>query len=155
MLRAVRQGRGRGDLTLGWQDPSPRARARSLAGNPAAQPGYGVAPVSFGRIVFRLVLAAIVGTLGFIAARAGLAAWHGHASGFDVALAVAAGIVIGLLAWKYVTNRPASHGLSARVRDGGGWGARGDDGLQTLVVADILTDVVEGVVDIAGDIVDL
>ena len=112
---------------MGWQDPSPRARVRSPAGNPAAQPGYRGERVSSGRLPFRLALA----------------------------LAVAAALVVAALAWTYLANRLAAHGLSARVRDGNaGWRLGPDSGTaDALIVADAVTDLAGAVADIAGDVI--
>jgi hypothetical protein len=52
---------------LGWEDPSPRARARSPAGDPTAQPGGGDPGVrlSFATIVMRWAAALFLGGLGW------------------------------------------------------------------------------------------
>ena len=140
---------------MAWDDPSPRARPGSAsAAAPGAQPGYGEAPISFGRWVFRVLLAGTAGVLVAVGMKAGLADWRGHAghaSGLDVVLGVAAGLVVAALAWKHVMNRPPRHGLSARVRDGG-WGSRPDGVLDTFVAADVVADLVEVAIDIAVDL---
>ena len=145
---------------MAWSDPSPRTRVRSPAGAPFAQPGYGSERVSFGRIFFRMVLAGVVGVIGCVAAASIVATLRGHgphASGTDIALALAVGAVLAWLAWRFVANRPASHGLSARVRDGGwNWRDRDDDAFRdsvdAIVAVDAVSGLVEVVVDVAGDV---
>jgi hypothetical protein len=143
---------------MAWDDPSPRTRSSFASARPPAvpalQPGYGDAPVSFGRLMFRVVLAGALGVLAMLGTKAALAGWHGpggHASGLALVLAVAVGFVVATLAWKYVMNRPTRHGLSARVRDGS-WGGGPDGLLDTLVAVDVVTDLVEVAIDVAADL---
>ncbi len=139
---------------MAWNDPSPRMRA---TGRSSAQPGYGVEPISFGRLVFRVVLAGIVGVLACLLAKTGITAWHGqapHTSSLDTVLAFAIGFAVAALAWKYVMNRPVTRGLSARVRDGSGWGY-GDNAYDTpnnFIVAEAAVDLVEVAVDVLSDL---
>ena len=142
---------------MAWNDPSPRTRFLPATSRRSTQPGYGSEPISFGRLVFRVVLAGIVGVLACLLAKACIAAWHGpaaHSSTLDVVLAFAIGFAVAALAWKYVMNRPVTHGLSARVRDGGGWGSGGyaDDTFDNIVVADAAVDLVEVAVDVFADL---
>jgi hypothetical protein len=146
---------------MAWNDPSPRPRP--LASRPSSPPGYGDTPISFGRLVLRMVVAGIVGVLASVLAKACLAALHGnaaHASGLATVLAVAAGFVVAALAWRYVMSRPAQRGLSARIRDGGGWGGGGwgrSSGYDNYtvgdaIVADAAVDLVDAAIDIATDL---
>jgi hypothetical protein len=143
---------------MAWNDPSPRVHSMPASKLPSAQPGYGDAPVSFGRLVFRVALTGVAGVLACVAAKAGLAAWHGiaaPASALDTVLAVAAGFVVAALAWKYLMNWPVPYGLSARVRDGSGWGwNRGSWGntVDNIIVADAAVDLIEVAIDIVTDL---
>ena len=132
---------------MAWDDPSPRTRATS---RPSAQPGYGAEPISFGRLVFRIVLAGIVGVLACLLAKSGIAAWHGqasHTSSLDTVLAFAVGFAVAALAWKFVMNRPVSRG---------GWNGRDADAAESLVnnlvVVDMVADLADVAVDIAADL---
>ena len=142
---------------MAWNDPSPRTRATPAASRPSAQPGYGAEPISFGRLVFRVVLAGIVGVLACLLARAGITAWHGqapHTPGLDTVLAFAIGFAVAALAWKYVMNRPVTRGLGARGRDGDGWGY-GDDARDMpnrLIAAEAAVDLAEVAADVMSDL---
>jgi len=142
---------------MAWGDPSPRAHARPAARRPSAQPGYGDAPVSFGRLALRGVLAGLVGMIACLFARSGLAAWHGqaaHSAGLDIALAAAIGFAAGALAFRFVMNRPASHGLDARVRDGRAWGSGGycGDAVDNLMATEVVVDLAEMAADVIPDL---
>ena len=142
---------------MAWNDPSPRAHSMPASSRPSLQPGYGDAPISFGRLVLRVLLAGIVGVLACVAAKAVLAAWHGnaaHASALDMVLAIAAGFVLAALAWKYVMNRPVTRGFSARIRDGRGWSRDSGYGntVDNIIVADAAVDLIEIAIDIATDL---
>ena len=141
---------------MAWNDPSPRTRAMPAASHPSAQPGYGES-ISFGRLFFRVVLAGIIGVLACLLAKAGITAWHGqapHIASLDTVLAGAIGFAVAALAWKYVMNRPVTHGLSARVRDGGDWGYGGNsyDTVDNFIVAEAAVDLVEAAVDVIADL---
>jgi len=138
---------------MAWDDPSPRARSR----RPPAQSNNADAPISFGRLVFRMALAGIAGVLACVGAKTGLSAWHGsaaRASGLDIVLTVAAGCVAAALAWKYVMNRVPQHGLGARVRDGRGWGSGSGDGgiVDNLGTAEVVADLIEVAIDVVADL---
>ena len=138
---------------MAWDDPSPRALASSATNRRSAPPGYGDAPVSFGRLVLRGALAVVVGVIAYVFAKSALAAWHGQAV-LDTVLAVAIGFAAAALAFRFVMTRPASHGLSARVRDGGGWGSGGysRDAVDNLVAADVIMDLAEMTADVITDL---
>jgi hypothetical protein len=137
---------------MAWNDPSSRTRCLPAASRPSAQPGYGVEPVSFGRLMLRIVLAGIVGVFACLVAKTGVTAWHGqspHSASLDMALAIAIGFAVAALAWKYVMNRPVSHG---------GWGRNAqyddvsDDLVDKLVVIDVVGDLAGATADIAADL---
>jgi hypothetical protein len=160
---------------MAWNDPSPRAHAQSSTPRAMpANPGYEQ-PVSFPGLLFRLLLACLAGGIGFVVAKALVGAWHeghgGGASGLDAVLALAVAAIVAVLAFRWLLNRPAARGLSARVRDGGGWFSRNrswddgyggsDDGygnygngytLGEQVVAEAVVDVVSVAIDIATDL---
>ena len=140
---------------MAWDDPSPRARVRSPDGRPSAQPGYGSERVSFGRILFRLALAGATGMIACVATRAAVASLRGHAAGTDLVIALAMGVVVAFLAWRHVAHRAPSHGLSDRVRNGGGWfggGSWGGSDLYPTFEQQIAVDLVEDVISVAIDI---
>ena len=140
---------------MAWDDPSPRTRPVSSSSRRLAD--LAEVPISQGRRVFRLALAAIVGMLACAIARAALAAWHGgaaHASGFDILLTTAVGWIAAALAWRYLKNRRSQYGLSERVRDGRSWGSSVDDGgiVDNLVVGQAVADLVEVAIDVVADL---
>ena len=104
---------------MAWDDPSPRARAatpRPADAPPASQPGYGAAPISFGRLVFALLGAGIAGLATALATRHGLSALEGHAARatlLDVLLSIAIGLVVAVFAWRYVASRPGGAATAA------------------------------------------
>ena len=128
---------------MAWDDPSPRARAA------APQPGYGEEPVSFGRLMFRLLLAGGIGVLTALGAKACLAAWHGHGAhaALDLVLAATFGFAAAALAWKYVTNRPAGGFVVF------GYGRRryGDSAVSDFILAEVAGDVISDVIDAVID----
>ena len=160
---------------MAWNDPSPRARAQSSAPRARpANPGYE-RPISFGHLLFRMLLAGLVGVIGYVVAKALVGAWHGAhgspASGLDAFLALALAAIAAVLAFRHLLDRPASWGLSARVRGGGGWFGRNrawDDGYGgsydgygncgngyasgEQVVAEAVVDVISVAIDIATDL---
>ena len=148
---------------MGWEDPSPRARSRSPADNPAAPPGYGDGKVSFGHLLLRVLLAGALGVVACVAAKSVVLSWRGHeahATALDIAITLAVGLAVALLAWRYVADRPPSRGLSARVRDGRGWGSSGRhgnsgfdvDASDVSLAADALGGLVETVADAASEV---
>jgi hypothetical protein len=138
---------------MAWDDPSPRARAaapRAATVRPASQPGYGAEPVSFGRLMFRLLLAGSIGVLTALGAKACLAAWHGHgahAALLDLVLAATFGFAAAALAWKYVTNRAAGGFVVF------GYGRRryADSAVSDFILAEVVGDVVSDVIDAVID----
>ena len=138
---------------MAWDDPSPRTRARPAAVAPSSQPGYGDEPIAFGRLMFRLLLAGIIGVSTLLGAKAILASWHGPAarsSVLDLVLAAAVGFVAAVLALKYVTNRPAGGFVVFRRRRS--WDSRYDDAtVSGFIVAEAVGDVVGAVIDAATD----
>jgi len=129
---------------VGWEDPSPRARARSPAGNRAAQPGYGDPGVrlSFTTIVGRAVVALLVGGVAYAGVHHGFHAWlaSAHATAL-LALSVASAVVVGGLVLRALMRLPPSG--SRR-----GWGD--DSGFEVSDVG----DAVGAVVSVVGAIVD-
>jgi len=152
---------------VGWQDPSPRARARAPAGSPAAQPGYqATAPeirLSFSTILGRAMLALGAGALAYAAAHAGMVSLHGgrlaaasHAA-LDIGASVAVAVVVGWAILRLLLRRPEPVGLPRRVRDGWFGRRRGwDDSRSGLtfgeaVAADAVGEVVGAVIDAVTD----
>ena len=147
---------------MAWDDPSPRNRSRpapAAAGarpdqSPAAQPGYGSAPVSGGRLLWCLVLAGIVGVATTVGVFRGLT-WHAHlgrGTVFELVLAVAIGLAVAVLAWRYLSRRPGGGGwmrLSGRRRswDDSSGGTTFTDVVVAEVVADVVVDVIGAVLD--------
>jgi formate hydrogenlyase subunit 3/multisubunit Na+/H+ antiporter MnhD subunit len=102
---------------VGWEDPSPRARPRSPAGDPAAQPGYGDHGVrlSFVTIVLRAVAALLIGGVTYAGAHHGLVAWLGSAHAIAVlAISVALAVVVGWLLLRVLMRTPESGGRGRR-----------------------------------------
>ncbi len=142
---------------MAWDDPSPRSHSRAAPSRPSAQPGYGEERISFARLVFRVVIAGIVGVLACFVAKAALTAWRGpspHTSSLDMALTLAIGFAVAALALKFVMNRPVTRGLSARVRDGGGWGSGGysGDAVDNLIATEAIVDLAEMAADVIADL---
>jgi hypothetical protein len=166
MLRAFRQGRGRGDLTVGWQDPSPRVRTRTTAGTRAARPGYGAGPdirLSFGTLAWRAAQAAFAGVLAYAAAHAGMVSLHGggaasaaHAT-LDIAVSVAVAVLVGWLILRMLLSRPQEAGLPRYVRESWYGRRRGwNDSYAGMtfgeaVAADAIGEVVGAVIDAVTD----
>ncbi len=140
---------------MAWDDPSPRARNRTAAAAPSSQPGYGDEPGSFGRLMFRMLLAGVIGVSTALGAKAILAAWHGnaaHASPLDLVLVAAVGFVAAVLAWRYVTNRAASRFLVFGYGRRRSWDDRYDQPtVSGFVVAEVVGDVVGAAIDAAID----
>jgi len=148
---------------MAWDDPSPRTRsgtasvaaAARLDHAPAAQPGYGPAPVSAGRLLWCLLLAGIVGVSTAVGVHGGLVKWHGHAghgSVLDLVLAVAVGLALAVLAWRYLARRPGGGGWlrlfgRRRFRDDSYAGSTYTDVVVAEVVADVVVDVIGAVLD--------
>ena len=147
---------------MGWEDPSPRGRARSPAGNP----GYDAGPdvrLSFGTIVWRLVQAAFAGVLAYAAAHAGMVAWHGGRaaatmhSTLDIAVSVAVAVVVGWAILRMLLRQPQASGLPRYVRESWYGRRRGwNDSYAGMtfgeaVAADAVGEVVGAVIDAALD----
>jgi hypothetical protein len=148
---------------MAWDDPSPRTRSRPAHSGtsarpgyaPAAQPGYGPVPISAGRLLWCLLLAAIVFVSTAVGALRGLITWHGHAghgSLFDLVLAVAIGLAAAVLAWRYLSRRPGGGGwmwLSGRRRswDDSYPGTTYTDVVVAEVVAEVVVDAIGAVLD--------
>jgi len=147
---------------MAWDDPSPRTRSRTAPAAaarpdhaPAAQPGYGAAPVSAGRLLWCLVLAGIVFVSTVVGVDRGLMAWHGHSghgSVLDLVLAVAVGLALAVLAWRYLVRRPGGGGWMRRFGRRRFWddsspGTAFTDVVVAEVVADVVVDVIGAVLD--------
>jgi hypothetical protein len=152
---------------VGWEDPSPRARSRSVGIDPGAQPGYGTGPdvrLSFGTIAWRCMQAALAGVLVYAAAHAGMVAWHGGRaaaymhSTLDIAVSVAAAVVVGWLILRMLLRQPqTAAGLPRYVRESWYGRRRGwNDSYAGMtfgeaVAADAVGEVVSAVIDAAMD----
>jgi hypothetical protein len=137
---------------MGWQDPSPRARARSPAGDPAAQPGYGDPGVRlpFMTIVVRAAVALLIGGLTYAGAYKGFGAWLGPAHALAVlAVSAALAVVLGGLVLRALMRLPASDGVGIPFADRRGWGHSA--GLTLADAADLTGDVVDAFIDAATD----
>jgi len=147
---------------MAWDDPSPRTRSRRAPAAaaqrgdaPSAQPGYGSAPVSSGRLLWCLLLAGIVFVSTAAGTVRGLTAWHGHAghaSALDVVLAVAIGLAAAVLAWRYLSRRPGGGGWMRQFGRRRFWddsypGTTYTDVVVAEVVADVVVDVIGAVLD--------
>jgi len=148
---------------MAWDDPSPRTRARTAptavaaqrGHAPAAQPGYGPGPISGGRLLWCIVLAGIVGVSTTVGVVRGLTIWHGHAghaSVLDVVLAVAIGLAVAVLAWRYLSRRPGGGGWMRQFGRRRFWddsypGTTYTDVVVAEVVADVVVDVIGAVLD--------
>lgn len=146
---------------MGWQDPSPRMRARTAA----AQPGYGAGPavrLSFGTIAWRAAQAAFAGVLVYAATHAGMVWWHGGRAGatahaaLDIAVSVAVAVVVGWAILRLLLGRPEV-GLPRYARESWlgrrrGWNDS-DAGMTfgEAVAADAIGEVVGAVIDAAID----
>jgi hypothetical protein len=138
---------------MGWQDPSPRARARSPVGDPSAQPGYGSpgARLSFMSILARAAIALMVAGLAYAGAHRGLGGWLGAAHAMlVVALSAALAVVVGGLVLRALVGLPES-GSGGR----GGWFDRrrgwDDSSGLTFGEADAVGEVVGAIIDAATD----
>ena len=151
---------------MGWEDPSPRARARASAGTPAAQPGYGAGPdirLSFGTMAWRAVQAAFAGVLAYAAAHAGMVSLHAGRAGaaahstLDIAVSVAVAVLVGWLVLRALLRRPEGAGLSRHVRESWFGRRRGwNDSYAGMsfgeaVAADAIGEVVGAVIDAVVD----
>ena len=140
---------------MAWDDPSPRARARPVAAASPSQPGYGNEPVSFGRLMFALLLAGVAGVSTALATRHGLMAWQGHvarASLLDLVLSVAFGFVVAVFAWRYLASRPGGGGWLLRLGRQRSWDDRyGDPTFGDIAAAEVVGDVIADAIDAAID----
>jgi hypothetical protein len=145
---------------MAWSDPSPRARGRSAS----AQPGYCAPEVrlSFLTIVARCAAALFVAAIAFEVLRIVVLAWatgHGATASpaWSVALPLLVAMAIGWLLLRRLLKRPASVGLSDRVRNGGGWrgsswsDSDGDPTFAVQVTTDLVEDLVSAAIDAATD----
>jgi len=139
---------------MGWQDPSPRARARSPAGNPAAQPGYGDPGVrlSFLTIVVRALVALLVGGSVYAGAHKGLGGWFGPAHELAaVAIPAVLAVIVGWLVLRALMRMPESDGRRGWFGRRRGWGDSSGLTFGEAVAADVTGDIVEAFVDAATD----
>ena len=146
---------------MAWDDPSPRTRSRAATSTPTkttaplAQPGYGVAPISAGRLAWCLVLAGTVGVTTAVGVHSRLVRWHGHAghgSVLDLVLAVAVGLAVAMLAWRYLSRRPGGGGWMRLFGRRRFWADRYPGTTYAdIAVAEVVGDVVGGVIDAVID----
>ena len=149
---------------MAWDDPSPRARSAGVP--PSSQPGYGEPDVrlSFMTIVARAAAALFVCAIVHEGVRACVLAWQSGRGGVPhpvlaVALPLLVAVLVGWLVLRHLLKRPATVGLSDRIRNGGGWlGGRrswddgyGDPTFGDVVVADAVGDVIGAAIDAAID----
>jgi len=141
---------------VGWEEPSPRARARSPAGNPAAQPGYGDPGVrlSFMAIAMRGGVALMVGGLCFSGAHKGLGGWLGPPHAVLVfVLSVALAVLMGWVVLRALLRLPGTDAGGRRTWFGSRRGWDDSSGLTfgEAVAADVAGDVVGALIDAATD----
>ena len=141
---------------MGWQDPSPRARARSPVGNPAAQPGYGDPGVrlSFLTIVMRGGVALMVGGLAYFGAHKGLGGWLGPPHAVLVfGLSAALAALVGLVVLRALMRLPGSDSAGRRTWFGSRRGWDDSSGLTfgEAVAVDVAGEVVGALIDAATD----
>jgi len=139
---------------MGWQDPSPRVRTRSTAGNPAAQPGYADPGVrlSFGTIVVRALVALLVAFLMYEGARKGLGGWLGPAHAMAVlagSLALAA--VAGWLVLRTLMRTPEVVGKRGWFGGRRGWDDTSGLTFGEAVAADVVGEVIGAAIDAVID----
>jgi hypothetical protein len=134
---------------MGWQDPSPRARARTIAaaGNPMAQPGYADPGVrlSFTTIVARALVALLVGFLVYAGAHKGLGGWLGPAH----ALAVLAGslVLAAVIGWLVLRTLMRTPEFAERR----GWDDTSGLTFGEAVAADVVGEVIGAAIDAVTD----
>jgi hypothetical protein len=139
---------------MGWEDPSPRARAGTSAGNPVAQPGYADPGVrlSFGTIVVRALVALLVGFLMYQGAHKGLGGWLGPARAIAVlACSLSLAAVTGWLVLRTLMRTPeyvGGRGWFGRRR---GWDDTSSLSFGEAVAADAVGEVVGAVIDAVTD----
>ena len=140
---------------MGWEEPSPRARARSPGGNPVAQPGYGEPGVrlSFSTILMRWAVALLVGGLVYAGANAGFNAGLGVAHALAALLiSLALAVVVAWLVLRALMGLPESDGIGIPM-----FGSRRDwddsDGLVSAKAdaVDLTGDVVSAFIDASTD----
>ena len=139
---------------MGWQDPSPRARARSSGGSPAAQPGYGDAGprLSFAAIMVRALVALLVGGAVYVGAHKGLGGWLGPAHAWAaVAIPAALALAVGWLALRASMRMPEGDGRRGWFGRRRGWDDSSGLTFGEAVAADAIGDVVGVIVDAATD----
>lgn len=139
---------------MGWQDPSPRRQARSPAGNPDAQPGYGDPGVrlSFMTIVMRWALALLVGGLVYAGAHKGFRQWLGPAHAMAaLAIPVALAAFVAWLVLRVVMRLPESEGIGVSPGRRRGWDDSSGLTFGEAVVADVVGEGIGAALDALTD----
>ena len=139
---------------MGWEDPSPRGRARPPAGNPAAQPGYGDPGVrlSFMTIVMRWAVALFLAGLVWAGAHKGLGTWLGPDRAMPVlAISSALAAAVAWLALRVLMRLPESEGAGVSLGRRRGWDDTSSLTFGEVVAADAVGDVVGAIIDAATD----
>ena len=147
---------------MAWDDPSPSNRGRAALSrsttSASASPGYGDPGVSFSTLLLMTAVALFVGAMAYVAAHAGLVAWHrgqaaAHATS-DKGIALVVGLIVAAVALRQFTRGPASRRFGDGFSWFGGRRRRGWDDdydrryptLGEQAVADVVEGVVEGVI---------
>ena len=139
---------------MGWEDPSPRRRARSTGGDPAAQPGYGDPGMrlSFSTILVRWAVALLVGGLVYAGAHKGFGLWLGPAKATAaLATSLAMAALVAWLVLRVLMRLPESEGVGipfGRRRD---WDDSASLNFERAVAVDLTADVVSAFIDAATD----
>ncbi|MEO5688191.1 MAG: hypothetical protein ABIR54_12580 [Burkholderiaceae bacterium] len=144
---------------MAWNDPAP-ARGSRPSRSPSRSPsqsqsaGYGAAnSLPFLTILGRGLGALFIGGVSGWAVHSAAAGWHAaHRTGSsgvsDMAIALAVAVVVGVLALRYLLDRPRSMGLGLR---GGGWWSRrrgwDDDAIYPTLGQQVAADVVGAAID--------
>jgi hypothetical protein len=139
---------------VGWEDPSPRARARSPAGDPTAQPGYGDAGVrlSFTTIAARWAVALLAGGLVYAGAHKGFGLWLGPERAMPVlAISLVLAAVVAWLLLRALMRLPESEGAGVSPGRRRGWDDTSGLTFGEVVAADVAGDVVGAIIDAATD----
>jgi len=139
---------------MGWEDPSPRLRARSPGGNPAARPGYGDpgSRLSFTTIMLRWGLALLVGGLVYAGAHKGFGSWLGPAHAMAVlVISVALAAAVAWRVLRVLMRLPESAGVGFSFGRRRRWDDTSGLTFGEVVAADAVGEVVGAVIDAAID----
>ena len=139
---------------MGWEDPSPRGRARAPGGNPAVQPGYGDPGVrlSLTIILMRWAVALLVGGLVYAGAHKGFGGWLGPAHAMTVlAVSLALAAVVAWLVVRLLMRLPESEGIGIPFGRRRGWDDSSGLTFERAAAVDLTADVVSAFIDAATD----